>query len=90
MNDDDQLVTDIKRCRTMRCAESEIIKALVGPWGRARSHEYDGETDFARAREYGFALIRERMAAGGPGWHPATGQRRRGSRSLRGGTGRRS
>jgi hypothetical protein len=29
---------------------------------------YDAQTDLARARDYGFAIIRERMAAGGPGW----------------------
>ena len=30
--------------------------------------DYDGLEDFRRARDYGFALIRARMAAGGPGW----------------------
>jgi site-specific DNA-methyltransferase (adenine-specific) len=30
--------------------------------------DYDGLEDFLRARDYGFALIRARMAAGGPGW----------------------
>ncbi len=32
--------------------------------------EYDGQDDFAKSREVGFAAIRERMAAGGPGWVP--------------------
>jgi uncharacterized protein with PIN domain len=30
--------------------------------------DYDGLEDFLRARDYGFALIRARMAAGGSGW----------------------
>jgi hypothetical protein len=47
----------------------KIIEALIGEFGRVEvEHPYDAETDFARARDYGFAIIRERMAAGGPGW----------------------
>jgi N6-adenosine-specific RNA methylase IME4 len=34
--------------------------------------DYDGLEDFRRARDYGFALIRARMAAGGSGWKMAS------------------
>jgi hypothetical protein len=37
---------------------------------RRRAREYDGQDDFAKSLEVGYAAIRERQAAGGPGWEP--------------------
>lgn len=32
--------------------------------------EYDGQDDLRKSLDYGYGVIRERMAAGGPGWNP--------------------
>jgi hypothetical protein len=37
--------------------------------------EYDGNADFAGSLEVAYAAIRERMAAGGPGWVPDASQK---------------
>lgn len=36
--------------------------------------DYDGHKDFARSVELGWAVIRARKAAGGPGWQAGTGE----------------
>jgi N6-adenosine-specific RNA methylase IME4 len=38
----------------------------------AASEAYNGQDDFAKSLEVGYAAIRERKAAGGPGWEPKT------------------
>jgi hypothetical protein len=56
---------------------------VIVEWGRcdcAGIAEYDGETDFARAWAYGFAVIRERVAAGGDGWQTSANRRLRRAR----------
>src|SRR5262249_48437774 len=37
---------------------------------RLRSRKYDAMDDFAKSLDVGYAAIRERMKAGGPGWEP--------------------
>lgn len=47
-------------------ASKRLARALIG----AYEGEYNGRDDFAKSLEVGYAAIRERMAAGGPGWEP--------------------
>lgn len=37
---------------------------------RRAQQGYDAQDDFAKSLDVGYAAIRERMAAGGPGWEP--------------------
>ena len=46
---------------------SGISGALVTSWSW-RSGDYDAQGDFAKSLEEGYRAIRERVAAGGPGW----------------------
>jgi N6-adenosine-specific RNA methylase IME4 len=42
-------------------------------WGLERTKfdkPYDGQDDFAKSLDVGYAAIRDRVAAGGPGWEP--------------------
>lgn len=52
-------------CRMWPASEETIALASMG-----NTLDYDGEEDFRRAREFGFAVIRKRMAAGLSGWFP--------------------
>lgn len=48
-------------------------KAHVGPASIGWLHRdgaYDAQDDFAKSLDVGYAAIRERQAAGGPGWEP--------------------
>ena len=48
---------------------SGISGALVTSWSW-RSGGYDAQDDFAKSLDEGYRVIRERVAAGGPGWIP--------------------
>jgi hypothetical protein len=39
-------------------------------WGNQAPREYDANRDFAGSLNEGYRAIRERTAAGGPGWEP--------------------
>jgi chromosomal replication initiation ATPase DnaA len=42
---------------------------------RLLARDYNGQRDFARSLDEGYAAIRDRMAAGGPGWTPKPAKR---------------
>ena len=61
--------------RTLRAANEVFLKLLQAEWRRTernrRARErYNGEDDFGRSIDEAYAVIRERVAAGGKGWEP--------------------
>ena len=66
--------------RSLRKANELFLQRLQAEHRRAernrRAREayhagYDGNDDFSRSIDEAYAVIRERMAAGGKGWEPA-------------------
>jgi hypothetical protein len=53
-------------CRIVPIAE---VEDSVPCWQR-RAGPYDGADDFSNSLNVGYSAIRDRMAAGGPGWEP--------------------
>ncbi len=49
---------------------SQDRKGPAKPQGAAAAGGYDGQKDLAGSLDVGYSAIRERVAAGGPGWVP--------------------
>ena len=65
--------------RALRKANELFLQRLQAEWRRAERNRlareayhagYNGNDDFSRSIDEAYAVIRERVANGGPGWTP--------------------